>query len=320
MNTAVVGCGFMGSNHARVLSEISNLVAVCDVDGKKAEALAEKYGCRAYTDYVDMVNSEEIKALSVIVPTFYHHKVGKDLLGYGFPVLIEKPLASNAVQAKELVDISQENNTLLMVGHIERFNPVVSTAKSIIDQGLIGEVKSLRGVRVGPFTPRVKDAGVLHILAIHDLDIFSYLSNSPIKSVECMAVQKCFSEFEDIASVLCDTVSGVVCSLEVNWTSPRKIRSLTVTGTKGILELDYLTQSLVLTQADGARDVKNYSDYLLYHVVGEQRLISVKPEEPLKVELQHFLDCVRKNVKPLVTGQDGLDALKTVEECKRCIV
>ena len=259
-------------------------------------------------------------AVSIVVPTQFHANVALDVIKQKIPMLIEKPIASTVKEATSLVAASELFKVPVMVGHIERFNPVVSAAKSLLDSGAIGDVLAMRGVRVGPFTPRVKDAGVLHILAIHDLDLFQFLSGGTIHNIDCMAVQKKFSQFEDSASVLCETDNGVVCSLEANWCSPKKVRSLTITGTKGILELDYLTQRLVLAESDGGeRSVKTYSDYLLYNSVGEQRVIDVVPNEPLKLELSYFLDCVKNRAGPVPSARDGLDALMVVELCKACI-
>jgi UDP-N-acetylglucosamine 3-dehydrogenase len=150
--------------------------------------------------------------------------------------------------------------------------------------------------------------------------MFSYLTGNTIASINCAAVKKRFSEFEDIVSINGYMANGVTFSLEANWTSPRKIRTLTVTGTRGILELDYITQRLILTQADDdERSVRNYSEFLLYNVVGEQRVIDVQPKEPLKVELEAFLKYAKDGGPSPVSAVAGLEALRAVELCKEKI-
>lgn len=315
MNTAIIGTGFMGANHARIYSQISNLVAVCDVDKQRAEQLAKQYHCKSYTDYKEMLKKEKLDAVSIVVPTSLHYPIAMDVIDAGIPVMIEKPIASTIPEGEKIVQKAKAKKVPVLVGHIERFNPVIQTAKSILDKKILGDILSVRAVRVGPFTPRVKDAGALTILGIHDLDIFEYLVAEKIQDIHCVSVDKKFSQFEDIANVVCTFGNGAVGSLDVSWTSPKKIRTLTVTGTKGILELDYLTQELILTETGTPKLVQDYSEFLFYNVVGEQRLISVSKEEPLRVELVHFLDCVKDGKPPLMSGEDAVRALRLVDQC-----
>jgi len=317
LNTAVIGTGFMGINHARVYNEISNLAAVCDLDVEKAKKIADLYGCSYYKDHKEMLKKESIDAVSVVVPTSLHADVSLDVIKQGVNLLVEKPLARNVEEATKITKAVRDGGVILMVGHIERFNPAVQALKKMIEENRLGKTFSLHAVRAGPFTPRVNDAGVLSILAIHDLDVFQYVTNRKITKVMCYALENIYSKFEDNVKITCKLGENILGSIEANWTSPKKVRKLSVIGTKAMVELDYITQDFIFVEQDVVKQISEYHDMLLFNIVGEERHILVNKIEPLKQELSHFLECVKNKKQPLISGDDGVDALRLVEACIR---
>lgn len=290
----VIGVGAMGRHHARVYSEMEGveLVGVADVDGKKAKEIAEMYGTNAYTNHKELLK-RDLDAVSVAVPTTLHKDVALDVIDAGVHLLVEKPIADSLENACTIINAAEDAGLKLMVGHIERFNPAVMALNDLMRKNMLGDVVSISGRRVGPYPPRIKDVGVIIDIAIHDIDVISFLYGEP--AVEVYAIAGNGSrhfEHEDYASILLrygDNKSGVV---EANWLTPRKIRRLSVIGVERVAYLDYINQRLILDENGEIRDVE------------------VKRAEPLKNELTHFIDAVERNSKIMSSGEEGLKALK----------
>lgn len=310
-NVAVIGVGSMGRNHARVYSELENakLVAVSDIDEKTGIEISRKFGCKYYKDYRKMLESEKLDAVSVAVPTKMHTEIALDVIKRGVNLLIEKPIADNISNAKKIVELAVKKSVKLSVGHVERFNPAVKKLKEIIGQGMLGEVTSVIARRVGLFPPRVKDANVVIDLAVHDIDIINYLLGKTPSSVHANLGATLTSEREDHAEIFMKygNASGFV---QVNWISPIKIRTLSVTGTKGYAELNYITQELIFYESNYTKDFDSFGEFVVKFGTPEKVVIEVKKEEPLKLELKAFLECIEKNKEPEVTGKDALKVLE----------
>ena len=177
MKVGVIGIGNMGSNHARIYSEMSNLAAVSDVNEELGKKVSEKFKCKFYKDYKEMLEKEEIDAVSIVVPTSFHKKVALDVIEYGIPFLLEKPIADTLENANEIINKAKEKKVRFMVGHIERFNPAVIKLKELLDNFELGEINSIICRRVGVIPPKVRDTNVIIDLAVHDIDIFNFLLN-----------------------------------------------------------------------------------------------------------------------------------------------
>ncbi|MEK6947491.1 MAG: Gfo/Idh/MocA family oxidoreductase, partial [Nanoarchaeota archaeon] len=173
LNVAVIGTGAMGKSHARVYSGIGtvNLVAVCDSDAERAKNVASEFKTNFYTDCMEMIKKEKIEAVSVCVPTKYHKDVAISLIRNKISVLVEKPITTNAEEAREMIGEAEKNKAKLMVGHIERFNPVVVELKKRIMKNELGKIYKVNCTRLSPFPKRVLDVGVIIDLAIHEIDI-----------------------------------------------------------------------------------------------------------------------------------------------------
>ena len=286
----------MGENHVRVYHKMeeANLMGVSDVSERALKKIEKKYGAKGYTDYCELLANPEIEVVSVCVPTTFHHDVVMEAIKHKKHVLVEKPIAFTLTEAEEMIAAAKEAGVILATGHVERFNPAVQKAKELIDDGVIGDIVSAFAKRVGPLPPRIKDVGVSIDLAIHDLDIMNYLFEEEITQVYgTMNSSFDDSEFEDHAEIMVSFDNESTGIIEVNWLTPYKRRELELTGTAGIISVDYIQQSIEVF-GKFAQDIE------------------IVHEEPLKGELKSFLNSVVEEKKPVITGEDGLKALKMV--------
>ncbi len=319
VNVAVIGTGNMGRNHARVYFELEDaaLVAISDINEEEGKVVAEEFGCNLYSDYKEMIEREDIDAISIAVPTRLHKKVALDCINKGVHILIEKPIADTIEGAEEIIEAAEKMGVVLTVGHIERFNPAVFRLKEIIKQGKLGEITSIIARRVGIFPSQIRDANVFLDLAVHDIDIFNYLLESTPDSVYS-AAGKIIGSREDHAIILLSYNRNngnssnkiITCFVQVNWITPVKIRNLAVTGTRGYAELDYISQDLILYESIYEKDYDSFGDFVIKFGTPRKSIEKIKKAEPLKIELSHFIDCVKGKKTPLVTGSDALSALK----------
>ncbi|MBQ6511098.1 Gfo/Idh/MocA family protein [Methanobrevibacter sp.] len=296
VNVGVIGVGAMGENHVRVYHKMeeANLIAVSDVSERALKKIEKKYGAKGFTEYDDLLNDPDIEAVSVCVPTTFHHDVVMEAIKHKKHVLVEKPIAFTLNEAEEMIAAAKEAGVILATGHVERFNPAVQKAKELIDDGVIGDIVSAFAKRVGPLPPRIKDVGVSIDLAIHDLDIMNYLFEEDITQVYgTMNSSFDDSEFEDHAEIMVSFDNESTGIIEVNWLTPYKRRELELTGTAGIISVDYIQQSIEV-YGKFAQDIQ------------------IKHDEPLKGELKSFLTSVVEEKEPEITGEDGLKALKMV--------
>ena len=296
VNVGVIGVGAMGENHVRVYHKMeeANLMGVSDVSERALKKIEKKYGAKGYTDYCELLANPEIEVVSVCVPTTFHHAVVMEAIRQKKHVLVEKPIAFTLTEAEEMIAAAKEAGVILATGHVERFNPAVQKAKELIDDGVIGDIVSAFAKRVGPLPPRIKDVGVSIDLAIHDLDIMNYLFEEEITQVYgTMNSSFDDSEFEDHAEIMVSFDNESTGIIEVNWLTPYKRRELELTGTAGIISVDYIQQSIEVF-GKFAQDIE------------------IVHEEPLKGELKSFLNSVVEEKEPVITGEDGLKALKMV--------
>ena len=297
LGVAVIGSGFWGQNHARVFRnmEETNLIAVCDSNENKAKEVAAKFGVQWYADIERLLLRNDVEAVTVCTPTTTHHDVATQAVKVGKHVLVEKPMTNTVEEAKKLVSLARERGVCLMPGHIERFNPAVQRVKKMIVEGKLGQVILVIARRVTRWPERIGDVGVIKDSAIHDIDIMCYLLEDYVKSVYARA-GSLRHKLEDFAEILLRFSNGETGFIDANWLTPRKIRTLIVTGSEATATLDYLTQEITLE--DSEKIVKPI----------------VKWEEPLFFELKHFATCVLESKNPLVTGEDGIRA---IEICNR---
>ncbi|MBD3164406.1 gfo/Idh/MocA family oxidoreductase [Candidatus Woesearchaeota archaeon] len=312
LKAAVIGTGLMGSNHVRVLSETENveLVAIAESNNSILTKISKKYGCKPYSDYRKMIKNEKIDLICIAVPTSLHREVSLFAIKNKINVLIEKPIAATLEEGREIIDQAHKQGVKLMVGHIERFNPGIIELKKRLKNGELGRIFKVDVHRIGPFPTRVKDIGVVIDLAVHDLDIIRYLSDSEVKRIYAETEKKIHTGHEDLLTALLKLQNGAICNLNINWLTPTKIRKLYLTGERGMFEINYLTQDLYFYEnAEVKKDI-GYFDVMMGVSEGKMVRFKIDRKEPLKAEIEHFIDCIENKSEPLVKGEDGLKAIE----------
>ena len=300
LRIGVVGVGVMGSNHARVLAGLSGvaLIGVADPNLEQANFVARMLGCAAVAT-VDELLDLKPDAVSIAAPTELHHQVALQCIGRGVHVLVEKPIASTVAEGQEIVAAARRAGVTLMIGHVERFNPAVESIK----QALRGEsILSIGITRVGPFPPRMSKVGVVIDLAVHDIDLIRWFTDSDITEVQPQ-VSSAVAEREDIALLQFRTASGVLAQINTNWLTPFKARQVTV-ATRG----KYVTGDLLTRQVTECFGFQPDGAYSMRHV-------SVGHDEPLRTELLAFIEAVRTGKPPAVTGEEGVASLEIATRC-----
>ncbi len=316
LRLAVIGVGHLGKEHARILASLPDveLVGVADLNLHQAQAVARRCGARAYLDHRALLPL--VDAVTIAVPTCAHRDVAADFLHRGIPLLVEKPLARNLAQADELVELSRRQDTILQVGHIERFNPALLD----LEKRRL-RPKFVEGERLANFSGRSLDIGVVLDLMIHDLDVLLALVRSPVRSVEAVGVSL-FGGHEDIANARLTFFNGCVANLTASRASVKPLRKMRVFSPEGYVSLDFFqrhatiiqpservrTQGLDLKKLDlsmiGLLKEKLFGHYL------EIREFDMKEGDQLTQELKHFVYCVRTGTTPKVTGEDGRNAIE----------
>ena len=311
LKIGVIGTGSMGKNHTRVCSETENVefVGIVDKDKIIAENIAKRFGIKAFGDYREMIS--EIDAAIVSTPTVTHHMIALDLLDNGKHVLVEKPICNDIDEAKELVKKAEKERLVLAVGHIERHNPAAKFVKDALDEKKFGELITLTSKRVSNFPGRIKDVGVMMDLGIHDIDIMHFLAGE-VKSVYAKAGK--FNkniDYEDYANIILNFENEVCGIIEVNWLTPMKIRKMYLTCSENFVEIDYMDQSVTISSSS----FKKINEMDLYHVPIQYNVnqVALEKREPLKNEIEDFVNAIETNRQPLATGDDGLMALKIAE-------
>lgn len=300
LRIGVVGVGVMGSNHARVLSGLAGvtLIGVADTNMEQASLVARTLGCAAVAT-VDELLDLKPDAVSIAAPTELHHQVALQCIARGVHVLVEKPIASTVAEGQEIVMAARRANVTLMVGHVERFNPAVEAIK----QALRGEsILSIGITRVGPFPPRMSSVGVVIDLAVHDIDLIRWFTDSDIIEVQPQ-VSSAVAEREDIALLQFRTANGVLAHINTNWLTPFKARTVTVATRAKYIMGDLLTRQV--TECFGFQPDGSYS----------MRHLSVGYSEPLRSELVSFIEAVRTGGPPAVTGEEGVASLDIATRC-----
>ncbi len=300
LRIGVVGVGVMGSNHARVFAGLpgTELVAVADPDQKQADFVARTLGCTAVAD-VEQLLALDIDAVTIAAPTHLHHDIALACIDRRVHVMVEKPIASTVAEGRDIIAAAAQAGVTLMVGHVERFNPAVEAIKEAIR----GEdILSIAITRVGPFPPRMSNVGVVIDLAVHDIDLIRWFTDSDIVDVQPQ-LSSAVAEREDIALLQFRTASGVLAHINTNWLTPFKARNVTVATRGKYVMGDLLTRQV--TECFGFQPDGSYS----------MRHLSVGHAEPLRSELLAFVRAVRSGATAAVTGEEGVASLEIATLC-----
>jgi UDP-N-acetylglucosamine 3-dehydrogenase len=300
IKVGVIGLGAMGKNHVRVYSELPGveLAGIADADYGLTQSLAKKYHTKPFSDYKELLR-EDLDAVSIAVPTSLHREVALSAADDGANMLIEKPIADSVSAGSSIIEAASKNRVKLMIGHIERFNPVIPVIKKEIEGT---EVSLVEITRIGPFPPRIRDVGVVIDLATHDIDLLRYITGSEFKKIYSLTSRN-LAPYEDAAILLFEMENGILGRVTVNWLTPFKVRTINIPTREKLIKASLIDQKVTIYSK-----YKENDSYLV-------KELSVPFAEPLKLELQAFISSIKNDVQPPVSGEDGLKALEVASLC-----
>ena len=291
IRAGVIGVGVMGFHHSRIYSSMDNvkLIGVCDTDLERGNKAAQKYNVKYYNDYKTLLN-EEPDVVSVAVPTSLHREVAEAAVEKGAHLLVEKPLSDTIDNAWAIINKCKEHGRTLMVGHIERFNPVIQSLKNFLALGSMGKVELISTLRVAPYPTRVTDSGIILDVSCHDIDLISFVTGLKANKVEAFAKQE-FHPYEDEAIINLWYSEGFRATIETSWHYPYKNRRLFAQLEDGRILINFMRQGLVLYNHE--RSVKVHVDSV----------------EPLAQEIDAFVDAASNGKPSPVNGEDSIYTL-----------
>ncbi|HUB87193.1 MAG TPA: Gfo/Idh/MocA family oxidoreductase [Verrucomicrobiae bacterium] len=337
IRAVVLGVGSLGQHHARIYAELAaagqiEFAGIFDASTDAAKKIAAKHGAKIFNSIAEAAANAD--ALNIVTPTTTHFNIAKQLLAQGKHVLVEKPMTDNSAQAAELIQIAQQKNCVLQVGHVERFNPVFKFLQSAAP-----EPRFIECHRLSPFPARSTDIGVVLDLMIHDLDVVLAFVKSPVASVDAVGIPV-LSRSEDVANARLKFANGCVANLTASRVAVERMRKIRVfsggTTTPSYVSLDYRVQEGYILRV--ARDGEEESSLLKKVLVAKLGIgkdstivsqfagkkivrepVPIAKDEPLKLELQHFVECVRAQQTPMVSGESAKRALDLAFEITRQI-
>jgi predicted dehydrogenase len=300
LRVGVVGVGVMGCNHARVFAGLPGvqLIGVADPNVGQTEFVGRTLGCGTFPDVGKLLDFG-VDAVTIAAPTHLHRDLALACIRRGVHVMVEKPIASTVEQGHEIIDAARRAGLTLMVGHVERFNPATQALKEAIRNE---DILSIAITRVGPFPPRMSNVGIVIDLAVHDIDLVRWFTDSEIVEVQPQ-LSSAKAEREDIALLQFRTASGVLAHINTNWLTPFKARTVQIATKRKYITGDLLTRQV--TECFGFQPDGSYS----------MRHLSVGHDEPLRSELGAFIKAVRTGTKPPVGGEEGVASLEIAIRC-----
>jgi len=314
----VIGAGMMGKNHLKMYKTLSNveLVGVYDIFAEAAKTAAEMFGIKAFSSLEEV--AQNVDAVSVVTTSVTHAEVGEFFLNKGIHCLMEKPLAATEAECNRLIDAAKKSGAVLLVGHIERFNPAVEQLSKILAD--TSKIRALTAQRMSAASGRITDVDVAMDLMIHDIEVIQSLVKSKVVNVEASNVKtKDKPEGKDYISALVTFENGVMANLTASRITQSRVRTLTVSTDEAYIDLDFIAQSInVCTQGRSPYMNKDaIPEWMNYGLKGCEEHLFIPSNQPLAAEQAHFIDCVLGKATPRITGEMALDALKVIWEVQR---
>src|SRR5437588_8126647 len=319
ISVGVVGCGYWGPSLVRNFRQLPecNLKLMCDTSEARLAHLKSLYPeVEGHKDSGHLLNGAELDAVIIATPVRFHYAMAKASLLAGKHTLIEKPMASSAEECEELIQIAQEKGLVLMVGHTFLYSPAVKKIKEIVDRGEIGDIRyiSSRRLNLGLFQ---KDINVAWDLAPHDISIILHIMEELPLSVNCSGNAHITQGVEDVTSMCLNFRGERFANIQSSWLDPRKVREMTIVGSKRMIVYDDVEPLEKIKIYDARVELPPHYDTFAefqysYHY-GDRYIPHIKQEEPLKVECQHFLDCIKHGRPPITNGERGLDVVKIIK-------
>jgi len=325
VNVAIAGCGYWGPNLIRNFFSLTDcqVKQVCDVDGGRLAHMKKLYPSTATTTkFEDLLNDGELDAIVVATPVHLHHELAKKSLLAGKHTFIEKPMASSSAECEELVALAAEKNLTLMVGHTFIYSTPVRKIKEIVASGDIGEVQyiSSRRLNLGLFQ---KDINVTWDLAPHDIAIILYLIGRPPVSVNCQGKAHVHREIEDVTNMSLNFDNGGFAIIHSSWLDPNKVREMIIVGSKRMIvynDNEPLEKIKIFDKrVEAPPHYDTFAEFHYSYHYGDAHIPYLKQVEPLKVETQHFVDCIRNGKRPETSGLDGLRVVQILEAASRSL-
>ncbi|NNC99975.1 MAG: Gfo/Idh/MocA family oxidoreductase [Gammaproteobacteria bacterium] len=301
IKVGVIGVGYLGKIHAKIYHEMKNvdLVWLADTHPENVTALAKQYGCQSTDNYLQLI--EDVDAVSIVVPTSAHFDVAEHFLEAGIATLLEKPIAATVDEATKLVDLAAQNDAPFLIGHLERYNPAL---RAVVEK--VTDPKYIEVHRLGTFVQRATDVDVITDLMIHDLDLVLSLVDEEPDEVQAIGASV-ITEHVDLANVRLSFPGGAVANITASRVSNKRFRRFRVFGPEGYYGINLMDQELdIVTKGKTAKGDK-FPGLDVEHIVFDN-------EQPLQVELAHFIDVARGKAMPMVTGLQGLRALELANQ------
>ncbi len=308
LKVGVIGVGSMGKNHVRsyaALKNLCDLVGVYDMNQQLSNEIADSYGVKSFSSLEDLM--EEVDAINIATPTTTHYDIAMKAIDNDLHILLEKPITNTIEEAEEILQAARDKNLTVQVGHIERFNPAIQALPDIL-QG--EEIIAIDVKRMGPYDPRIDDTDVIQDLMIHDIDVVSSISPTSVEGVSAFGSIIKSKKHIDYAVANMIMNNGIIATLTASRVTNKKVRKLTVITHDSYIELDYMQKKIVLTNKSAFKDSGFSKKSELEEVFDEA-------EEPLKMQLSHFVNSVENDTRPLINGNDGLEALKLTKTIQK---
>ena len=313
IKVAVIGAGMMGKNHMKTYKSLNGveLVGVYDIFPEAAKAAAETFGIRAFSSMEEV--AENVNAVSVVTTSVTHADVGEFFLNKGIHCMMEKPLACTEEECQRLISAAAKNNVVLLVGHIERFNPAVEQMGKLLSD--TSKIRSLTAQRMSAASGRITDVDVSMDLMIHDVEVIQSLVKSPVVNIQAASVKTKESPMgKDYITALLEFENGATANITASRITQARVRTLTVTTDTNYIDMDFINQSINV-HSQGRMpyvNLENIPEWMNYGLKGSVEQLFIPTNQPLSAELNHFLSCVRGEATPRITGQNALDALRVI--------
>ena len=307
VNISIIGVGRMGQFHLNVVSQINhiNLSGIYDADENHLNEISQKYNIRKFNSLDEAIDNAD--AVIIASPTIYHFEIAKKAVEKGKHVLVEKPMTETYAQALELEEIVKQKNVILQVGHVERFNGAVQELHHIIEKPYLIEAR-----RLAPFTPRITDVGVVFDIMIHDLDIVTSLVKKPIIRFSASG-KRIRTKNEDIASALLEFEDSTIATISASRVTQEKIRTLAISTEEAYFILDYATQDITIHRQAASQSNIKTSVGINYKQESIIERVFIHRDNPLKLEDEHFANCILGKDKRFVSIEDDVNTIKLTE-------
>lgn len=325
MKIAVIGCGYWGPNLIRNFSQLNKVdeLYCCDLDSKKMDRVTNLFpSVKGVSDYKELVKMPDLDGVVIATPVYNHFLLAKEFLGQGKHVLVEKPLTHSLKTSMELIKVAEENNRVLMVGHTLEYTAAVNKIKEIVASGELGKILyvSCTRVNLGLFQ---NDINVVWDLAPHDISIILYVLGEFPDSVNCLGNAHFKSGLEDVATTTLNFKNGLIAFIHNSWLDPKKIRKITLVGTRKMLVYDDIEPQEKIKIYDKGLEIPPYYDtFAEFHFSyrsGDTYSPRIDEYEPLRKECDIFLECIKKEICPPTDGYTGLRVVAILEASSKSL-